>query len=436
MKRFAVIALSLMLTACVKVDETPDIVSMESESASVSVQIVQTAQDLETVTERIDDQENITETTLMSESLDEEDTADAFHSVTAEGNGDDESLAEHICYADDAHVKVNGRALYRDNTRYLGFSCSSIEFCFKGRYAEAELIPEPVESADGENSYFSVTVNSKEVYKGILTEKKVFTLVDNDVSEELCVKITKLSEGCFGAIGIGYIKTVSESEIVPAPKSDKMIEFIGDSLTCGYGVEASGATEHFSTSTENGLKAYAALTAEQLGADYSIVGMNGIGVVSRYTPHGKKNTDGFLMPDLYQYTDGFRSDEIWESDYLPNICVIALGANDNSYTGVDPERKKEFSDGYIKFIGQVRKTNPNAYIICVSGIQRSNLADTISASVDSYKLQTGDENISFFRFISQKDSEGYGSDYHPSAVSQKRFSEELYGYIKELFPDF
>lgn len=439
-KKIAVIALALVLTACARIDESPDIVSEQSESFSDTDIVMQTAQTLQTIqngqtseiwADRTEDSTEETAEKAVSEKTTEEKAAEIVLQ-----NSDESGIAEHICYADSAHVKVSGRTLYKDNIRYLGYSCSAAEFCFRGKYAEVELIPEPIEPTDGEASYYSVTVNSEEVLKEILTEKTVLTLVDRNTSEECRVKITKLSEGCFGAIGIGYIKTVSEGEIVHAADEGKMIEFIGDSLTCGYGVEASGATEKFSTLTENGLKAYAALTAERLGADYSIIGMNGIGIISRYTPHGEKNTNGFLMPELYRFTDGFRSDELWDGGYSPDICVIALGANDNSYTGGNAEREKEFSDGYIDFIGQVRNANPQAYIICVSGIQRSNLADTISASVDSYKDKTGDDRISFFRFASQKDSEGYGSDYHPSAVSQKRFSDELYGYIKELFPDF
>ena len=348
-----------------------------------------------------------------------------------------DELAEYICYADSEHVKICGRTLFKDNVRYLGYSCSSVEFNFHGKYAEIELIPEPLSSEENEYSYYSVTVNSEDVFKGLLTEKTVFTAVDTDTAEDINIKITKLSEGCFGAVGVGYIKTIADGEIFPAEPAQKRIEFIGDSLTCGYGVNAANATERFSTSTEDGLAAYAAITAERLGMDYNIIGMNGIGVISRYTPRGEKKTEGFLMPELYRYTDGFRSNEIWDNNnFVPDICVIALGANDNSYTCGIKSREEEFSEGYIDFIKQVRQANPNAYIICASGIQKSNLYEVINASVDSYKTETGDVNICSFRFNSQKDSEGYGSDYHPSAVSQKRFADELYNVITEILPEY
>lgn len=437
MKKIAVITAALMLAACSRVNEAPE--ENFSSASPFSVTEQTPAEDKITAAARSTDvvfTESLTETEVQeSTQLTETESLSAYRA--AEENTDSVSLEEYVCHADSSHVKISGRTLYKDDVRYLGYSCSSVEFCFHGRYAEAELIPEPHPAEEGEYSYYSVTVNSEEVFRGLLTERTVVTAVDKDAPEDFRVKITKLSEGCFGAVGIGYIKTVSSGEIGPAPQAEKMIEFIGDSLTCGYGVEASGATERFSTATENGLAAYAALTAERLGMDYSIIGMNGIGIISRYTPRGEKNTEGFLMPDLYRYTDGFRSDELWDnSSRSPDICVIALGANDNSYTKGIKSREEEFSDGYIEFIKQVRQANPTAYIICASGIQRSNLYDIIADSADKYKEETGDKNICSFRFESQKDSEGYGSDYHPSAVSQKRFSEELYSMITTLFPEY
>ena len=138
------------------------------------------------------------------------------------------------------------------------------------------------------------------------------------------------------------------------------------------------------------------------------------------------------MPELYRYTDGFRSKDIeWDnSTFVPDICVIALGANDNSYTNHIPERENEFREEYKKFIASVREKNPNAYILCVSGIQQSNLAEVISAAADEYSTENSDDRVSFFKFNSQRAEEGYGTDYHPSALSQRRFSEELTEHLR------
>ena len=41
--------------------------------------------------------------------------------------------------ADEKYVKVMGRTLWYNNTRYLNYSCAAIEFTFTGTYAEAVL---------------------------------------------------------------------------------------------------------------------------------------------------------------------------------------------------------------------------------------------------------------------------------------------------------
>ena len=58
---------------------------------------------------------------------------------------------------------------------------------------------------------------------------------------------------------------------------------IGDSITCGYGVEGDVEDEIFCTAKENPSKAYSLLTAQELNAEYQIVAWNGKGVISAYT---------------------------------------------------------------------------------------------------------------------------------------------------------
>ena len=42
-------------------------------------------------------------------------------------------------FADESHVRVLGRSLFRDNIRYLSWSCSGVEFLFTGRKLTAEI---------------------------------------------------------------------------------------------------------------------------------------------------------------------------------------------------------------------------------------------------------------------------------------------------------
>ena len=57
----------------------------------------------------------------------------------------------------------------------------------------------------------------------------------------------------------------------PFPGKERRIEFIGDSITCGYGTGAEKGNEMFKPSTEDSSDAYAAVAADLLGADYITV---------------------------------------------------------------------------------------------------------------------------------------------------------------------
>ena len=102
-----------------------------------------------------------------------------------------------------------------------------------------------------------------------------------------------------GAVGVKDISAVSDRSDAVIPEKEKAlsIEFIGDSITCAYGVEGSNSYEPFRTTTENFMKSYAYLTAQKLDADYSAVSYSGYGVLSGYTS-GDINTDS-LIPDCY-----------------------------------------------------------------------------------------------------------------------------------------
>ncbi|MEU4761660.1 SGNH/GDSL hydrolase family protein [Actinosynnema sp. NPDC023794] len=115
----------------------------------------------------------------------------------------------------------------------------------------------------------------------------------------------------------------------PAPR-DRQIEFIGDSLTVGYG-NVSGTRdcnpEQLKRNTNTDVS-YSALTARQLDADYQINGFSGLGMV--------RNVAG-ISPDVTYRTYYDRAllnvdGDVWQNPgtWRPQIVVVNLGANDFS----------------------------------------------------------------------------------------------------------
>ena len=114
--------------------------------------------------------------------------------------------------------------------------------------------------------------------------------ISNDKSEKSKIKIMLLSENQNGGRNKAYKNKFmfrKRKKILPIEKKKLSIEFIGDSITCTYGVEAPDQTYHFTTAKENFSKSYAYLDAKILDADYSAVALSCHGIVSSYSDGDK-----------------------------------------------------------------------------------------------------------------------------------------------------
>ena len=80
-------------------------------------------------------------------------------------------------------------------------------------------------------------------------------IIKSDIDTIATIRIVKLSEVSDSTFGIVSVDAVGM--ISPLVATEKKIEFIGDSITCAYGVEGKSSGEPFMTSTENFMKSYA-----------------------------------------------------------------------------------------------------------------------------------------------------------------------------------
>lgn len=318
--------------------------------------------------------------------------------------------------ADDTHVKSLGRSFMRDDVRMFTYTCSGIEFEFVGTSASIDVIC-------GGKARAAVYVNDELVTDIILDEGET-SLDVFSANEARYSKITfrKLSEMGYNYIGVKNINVVSENDISPTAEKKRRIEFIGDSVTCGYGID----NDDFG----NGSISYAALTAEKFDAEYSICACGGIGVYSAYTEGNSPNRSS-LIGELYdkQAIDN----EIWDFSQQYDLIVINAGSNDNVWVrGID-ERKQKFGEAYYEFIAQVREANPDAHIICSYGVLSTGLTDEIRKQVNRYSSENGDSKLYCFEYELQDIvRDGYGTNYHPSATTHENMANALSEYISEL----
>lgn len=363
-------------------------------------------------------------------------------------------LKEYTFLPTEEYVKLLGRTFMLDDCRVLSLSASGVEFTYFGTRLSVTFYGDSTTTVEADKpqpwrdqTRVAVIVDGvMHLDTVIKKEKEIFTVFGEDPAMEPAehkVRVLKLSEPRMSAVGLGKIKILADAPAKPTEYSDKYIEFIGDSITCGYGIDAPDEWHPFSTTTENASKAFSYRTAQNLGADHSLVSYSGHGLISGYTPDPSiPKLEELIQPYYaifaYSYNTfrGIRLEERrWDfsSERKPDTIVINLGTNDDSYVQDDEDKRASFFEDYVEFLEQVHEANPKARIIVAFGLMGDRLFETEKEAVEQFKENSGFEEVYAFH-INPQDAEknGYGSDWHPSDRSHEIAAGELTEFIKSL----
>ena len=222
--------------------------------------------------------------------------------------------------------------------------------------------------------------------------------------------------------------TLAQTPVLP----ERRIEFIGNSITCGYGVESNDKNDPFTYETENHFYTYAARTARALNAQHHAIARSGIGVYRNFGSPATGSKD--CMPAMYEQVMFTDPSELWNhSLYTPDVVCLNLGTNDTS------ENRYDFNlmqNAYRNFVAHLRNTYPQAKIVLLTGPMMNGKAledvkralDTVAAE----RKQAGDTKVYRFDLSPQTGELGYGASWHPSMRQQQKSANELTTYLKVL----
>ena len=210
------------------------------------------------------------------------------------------------------------------------------------------------------------------------------------------------------------------------PKNQKLyIEFIGDSITCGYGAlwtKDSGVASNKSGTAEfqDGTQSFAYLTAQLLRADVSIVSCSGIGIDRGFT---NQDGNGYRMLDFYKAASYTRS-KTEEFDFtnarVPDVVVINLGTNDQSMGS----QEADFKAGVKELIEFIRTSyGKNVPIVWTFNM----MTDGRYQWAQSVLTEMGGEASGLYMCELVRNKEG--GNGHPSLVAQRIASQQLTGFL-------
>ena len=234
-------------------------------------------------------------------------------------------------------------------------------------------------------------------------------------------------------------KKLVETPALPSRK----IEFIGNSITCGYGNEGLKKEEGFDYATENHYYSYASITARNLEAQHWVVARSGIGAYRNFAGPNTGNPESNILaqyeyvgyawkPELRQEATFLK--EKWDfGRYQPDVVCINLGTNDLSTPNYDLQLLKQ---NYQKLLKMVRQHNPKAKIVFLTGTmlgpQESDIQQQMLNEVAAEAKEAGDQEVYRFDMTPISGDEWYGNDWHPNIYEDEKMAGELTAYLRSL----
>lgn len=324
--------------------------------------------------------------------------------------------------------------LPNDNVILIG-TAASVSFNFTGN--ECSISLQSVDSYEHHN-YVQLVLDGKYIGK-IKFEKgavQSFPIKITSNQKVHHLEIYKNTEAQSG--NILFAGTTAKLTSISFKKKKK-IEFIGDSITCGAASDPSDipCDKGEYMDHHNGYYAYGPRIAREIGTDYLMSCVSGIGM---YRNWNDENKDEAIMPDIYQnlYLTKDGSKPKYDFAFQPDVISIALGTND--FSGGDGKKERlpfnpeKYVSNYINFIKMLYEHNPNVQIVITNspmvggerGVVFEDCLNKVKAAFAKDKMH---KEIQIFKF---KPMTPKGCSGHPDVEDHKVLADEYAPFLKKL----
>lgn len=302
----------------------------------------------------------------------------------------------------------------------FAWSGSTITFRFRGTGLSVKL-------KDTGFNWFELIVDGKTMAPfGSGAAKDSFTLAHGLVNDVHTVTIVKRSEARVGVVQLLGVDVEGGTLLPPPDPAPHRIEFLGDSITSGYGNEGPNAQCPYTPREQNENQTYAAMVSRALNADHTNISWSGKTIRE--------------MTTLWERTLPEDAKSVWtHSALVPDVVVINLGTNDFYFR--DPG-ERVVTANMLNLISRVRAKYPNVWIFWVLGpmltdayppgeqhltLARAHMKHALSDLADA----GGGNRVVFVEVPTEDPTTGLGCRSHPNISTHRRVADTLVPIMRE-----
>ncbi len=330
-----------------------------------------------------------------------------------------------------APLKVMGRSSKTSTGIRVDWTASGIVFN-ANCYGDVVI---NVSQGPNDNRLYTAVVDGKEEVIGIRGSATQDVVIAQDLEPgEHTIEFYKQYEGGH-YVTFNSIKVNGQLLEAPA-NNDLLIEFVGDSITCGSGNLFISEGQF----GQDGYYAYGTVTARLLGADWTNISHGGASLIDDTAANPIRRH----MPTEYKYAHStilLDEDILWdfETERDADIVVVNLGTNDQgiigSYAGSTFQERVEYFSGLAYDFAQeiIAANGDDVKIIFAFGLMTGTSEENPHFVDEAYKLaveKLADNNFNN-AFYCRLPTNQEGGQQHPTIEGDIAAAEVLAQFIRD-----
>lgn len=269
-----------------------------------------------------------------------------------------DSASSGLIAASDARLSWIGRVGPAPQGKLLAWSGSELRARFTGTQLGLGF-----QSGHWGTSHFTVEIDGRRHWLAVPGNKaSSWRLREPLPPGEHTLRLIKRTEGSMAETVFLGLRLAEGGELLtPPPARPLRLAFFGDSITAGACNGDIADDQYEDLYPHDGTRAYGAVTAERLGADYVGIAVSGIGITASW--------HDLLMHDVWD-RDAPRKDaaKAPAESPAPDVVLVNLGQNDHGFPASKGQAiAADFGPRYLAFVRQLRSRYPQARIVLLMG---------------------------------------------------------------------